>query len=115
FSSLFYDKANNPEAIFVEDYLVGGGKTHGFTIVNQPRFGAEEEEGGRINPSLQFVQSFELLDGTYAPLANEMGGDPIYYDNIGDIFQGRDARLAGTVILPGTTFKSKPVDIWAGV
>lgn len=115
FSSLFYDKANNPEAIFVEDYLVGGGKTHGFTIVNQPRFGAEEEEGGRINPSLQFVQSFELLDGTYAPLANEMGGDPVYYDNIGDIFQGRDARLAGTVILPGTTFKSKPVDIWAGV
>ena len=115
FEALFYDKANNPEAIFVEDYKVGGGKTHYFTGWNQPRFGAEEEEGGRINPSLQFVQSFELLDGTYAPLANEVGGDPVYYDNIGDIFQGRDARLAGTVILPGTTFKSKPVDIWAGI
>ena len=115
FEALFYDKANNPEAIFVEDYKVGGGKTHNYTIRNQPRFGAEEEEGGRINPSLQFVQSFELLDGTYAPLANEVGGNPVYYDNIGDIFQGRDARLAGTVILPGTTFKSKPVDIWAGI
>ena len=115
FEALFYDKNNNTEAIFVEDYKVGGGKTHGFTIVNQPRFGAEEEEGGRINPSLQFVQSFELLDGTYAPLANETGGNPVYYDNIDDIFQGRDARLAATVILPGTTFKSKPVDIWAGV
>ena len=115
FSSIFYDKANNPEAIFVEDYLVGGGKTHGYTIVNQPRFGAEEEEGGRINPSLQFVQSFELLDGTYAPLENEVGGTPVYFDNIGDIFQGRDARLAGTVILPGSTFKSTDVDIWAGV
>ena len=115
FEALFYDKANNPEAIFVEDYKVGGGKTHYFTGWNQPRFGAEEEEGGRINPSLQFVQSFELLDGTYAPLANEVGGNPVYYDNIGDIFQGRDARLAGTVILPGTTFKSKPVDIWAGI
>ena len=115
FSSIFYDKANNPEAIFVEDYLVGGGKTHYFTGANQPRFGAEEEEGGRINPSLQFVQSFELTDGTYAPLANEAGGNPVYYDNIGDIFEGRDARLAGTVILPGTAFKSQEVDIWAGV
>lgn len=115
FEALFYDKANNPEAIFVEDYQVGGGKVHYFTGWNQPRFGAEEEEGGRINPSLQFVQSFELLDGTYAPLATEAGGEPIYYDNIDDIFAGRDARLAGTVILPGSSFKSKPVDIWAGL
>lgn len=115
FSSIFYDKANNSEAIFVEDYLVGGGKTHYFTGANQPRFGAEEEEGGRINPSLQFVQSFELLDGTFSPLQNEVGGNPVYYDNIGDIFEGRDARLAGTVILPGSTFKSTDVDIWAGV
>lgn len=114
FASIFYDKANNPEAIFVEDYQVGGGKTHYFTGANQPRFGAEEEEGGRINPSLQFVQSFEQLDGTYAPLENELGGDPVYYDNIDDIFQGRDARLAGTVILPGSSFKSIDVDIWAG-
>ncbi|WP_339709137.1 RagB/SusD family nutrient uptake outer membrane protein [uncultured Kriegella sp.] len=115
FSSIFYDKANNPEAIFVDDYKVGGGKTHYFTGANQPRFGAEEEEGGRINPSLQFVQSFELLDGTYAPLPNEAGGEPIYYDNIDDIFQGRDARLAGTVILPGSKFKATDVDIWAGI
>ena len=92
FSSIFYDKANNPEAIFVEDFLVGGGKTHYFTGANQPRFGAEEEEGGRINPSLQFVQSFELLDGTYMPLPNETGGNPIYYDNVDDIFKGRDTR-----------------------
>lgn len=116
FEALFYDKANNPEAIFVEDYQVGGGKVHYFTGWNQPRFGAEEEEGGRINPSLQFVQSFEMLDGSYASLPHEDGsGNPVYYDNIDDIFQGRDARLAGTVILPGSAFKSKPVDIWAGI
>lgn len=113
FASLFYDKAN-PEAIFVEDYKVGGGKTHGFTIENQPRSTAEEQEGGNINPSLQFVQSFEKLDGTYAPLANEAGGNPVYYDEIDDIFDDRDARLAGTVILPGQKFKTTPVDIWAG-
>jgi hypothetical protein len=115
FASIFYDKANNPEAIFVEDYQLQSGKVHGFSIANQPRFGAEEEEGGRINPSLNLVQSFETLEGNYAPLPNEDGaGNPIYYDNIGAIFEGRDARLAGTVILPGSSFKAKPVDIWAG-
>ena len=116
FASIFYDKANNPEAIFVEDYLLQSNKLQGFTIANQPRYGAEEEEGGRINPSLQFVQSFETLDGQYEPLANEDGsGNPVFYDNPIDIFAGRDARLQGTVIVPGAFFKGRQVDIMAGV
>ncbi len=41
-------------------------------------------------------------------------GNPIYYDNIQDIFAGRDARLAGTVLLPGSIWKTGVVDIWAG-
>ena len=115
FASLFYDKSNNPEVIFVEDYKLQSGKTHGYTISNQPRYGAEEEEGGRINPSLNLVQEYETLDGQYKPLENVDGsGNLIYYDNIGDIFKGRDARLAATVILPGSSFKSRNVDIFAG-
>lgn len=115
FSSIFYDKANNPEAIFVEDFKLQSGKVHGFTIANQPRYGAEEEEGGRINPSLNLVQSFEKLDNTFAPLeTNTSSGDYNYYTNITDIFANRDARLAGTVMLPGTRFKGRTVDIWAG-
>ena len=115
FAALFYDKNANPEVIYMEEYLLKF-KTHGYTIVNQPRFGAEEEEGGAINPSLNLVQSFELLDNTFAPLPTvDADGNPIYYDNQLDIFANRDARLAGTVILPGSSFKSRPVDIWAGV
>lgn len=115
FASVFYDKGNNPESIFVEDFKLKSGKVHGFSISNQPRFGAEEEEGGRLNPSLNLVQSFELLNNTFAPLPVADGaGNPIYYTNQQDIFAGRDARLAGTVILPGTTFKGRAVDIWAG-
>lgn len=115
FASIFYDKSANPEAIFVEDYLLAN-KTHGFTISNQPRFGAEEEEGGRINPSLQFVQSFELTDGTYAPLpVNDASGNQIRYEARDSIFNGRDARLQGSVMVPGASFKGIENDIWAGV
>lgn len=115
FASIFYDKANNPEVIFAEDFKLQSGKVHYFTGWNQPRYGAEEEEGGRINPSLNFVEAFEKLDNTFAPIPTvNASGDPIYYNEQPDIFAGRDARLAGTVMLPGTTFKGRKVDIWAG-
>ncbi|WPP50776.1 RagB/SusD family nutrient uptake outer membrane protein [Catalinimonas niigatensis] len=115
FAAIFYDKNANPETIFIEEYLLKF-KVHYFTGANQPRYGAEEEEGGALNPSLNLVQEFELLDNTFAPLPTvDANGDPIYYENQLDIFANRDARLAGTVILPGSTFKSRPVDIWAGL
>lgn len=115
FAAIFYDKNANPETIFIEEYLLKF-KIHYFTGANQPRYGAEEEEGGALNPSLNLVQEFELLDNTFAPLPTvDENGNPIYYENQGDIFANRDARLGGTVILPGSTFKSRPVDIWAGL
>ncbi|MES2893260.1 MAG: RagB/SusD family nutrient uptake outer membrane protein [Bacteroidota bacterium] len=115
FSSIFIDKGNNPEAIFIEDFKLKSGKVHYFTGWNQPRYGAEEEEGGRINPSLNFVESFEKLDNSFAPIPITDGsGNPIYYSSQVDPFAGRDARLAGTVMLPGTSFKGRPVDIWNG-
>lgn len=115
FASIFYEEGNNPEAIWVEDFALQGGRPHGFTIENQPRYQAEEQQGGRINPTLNLVQEFEKLDNTFAPLpVNDANGNPIRYSNPTDLFAGRDARLWGTVILPGTQFKSKEVDIWAG-
>ena len=112
FASLFLDKSN-PETIFIDDYKVKG-RTHSFTTRNQPVYGAEEAEGGRINPSLNLVEAFEKLDNTYAPIATDISGNPVYYTNQTDPFAGRDARLAGTVILPGSSFKGRKVDIWAG-
>lgn len=119
FTQLFLDKDNtNTESILIEDYKVKTSKVHGFTTNDQP-FSSGEESGngdaGRLNPSLNFVESFEKLDNTYAPIPYRDGsGNPIYYANQTDIFAGRDARLAGTVILPGTSFKGQQVDIWAG-
>jgi hypothetical protein len=114
FANLFLDKAS-AETIFMEDFKTGG-KVHGFTVNDQPySFSDEGGDAGRLNPSLNLVEAFEKLDNTYAALATvDGGGNPIYYTNLQDIFAGRDARLAGTVLLPNGQFKGKTVDIWAG-
>ncbi len=115
YASTFLDKASNPESIFIEDFRLRSGKVHYFTGWNQPRYGAEEEEGGRLNPSLNLVHAFERTDNTFAPLPISDGaGNPIFYDHPTDLFAGRDARLAGTVITPGSTFRGRAVEIWAG-
>jgi len=117
FAAIFLDKSTvNAEAILIEDFKVNSGKVHGFTVNNQPSSISDEgDDAGRINPSLNLVESFEKLDNTYAPLATkDAGGNPMYYTNELDIFAGRDARLAGTVLLPNTTFKGEKLDIWAG-
>lgn len=114
FADVFLDK-NSPETIFFEDFKTGG-KTHGFTTNDQPySFSDEGGDAGRLNPSLNLAENFEKLDNTFAPFATTNGsGAPIIYDNIQDIFADRDARLAGTILLPGGKFKGQTVDIWAG-
>ncbi|RAI94773.1 RagB/SusD family nutrient uptake outer membrane protein [Algoriphagus yeomjeoni] len=115
YSNIFLNKNSNNEIIMAKDFLVQG-RTHGFTIENIPRSLREENtSGGKMNPSLNLIQSYELLDNTFAELpTKDASGDPIYYDDPMDIFEGRDPRLMGTVIVPGSTFRGKEVDIWAG-
>ncbi len=118
FAAVFLDKSSvNQESIFIEDFKVGG-RTQGFTVNDQP-YSISDENGssdaGRLNPSLNLVEAYEKLDNTYAPLATtDATGNPVYYTNQLDIFAGRDARLAGTVLLPNALYKGKRVDIWAG-
>jgi len=117
FASVFLDKTSvNQESIFIEDFKANGGKTHGFTTNDQPfSLSDEGDDAGRLNPSLNLVETFEKLDNTYAPLPTTDGsGNPIFYSNIQDIFAGRDARLEGTIMIPGSVFKSGVIDIWAG-
>jgi hypothetical protein len=113
FASLFLDKNNNSEVIFVEDYL-NKQKTHQYTVANQPVSLTEETFGGEINPSLNLVMEYEKLDNSLTPLEIGTGTDYVYYENPEDLFSGRDARLGGTVMYPGSTFKSAQVDIWGG-
>ena len=117
FAAIFLDKSSvNEESIFVEDFRAGAGKVHAYTTNDQP-FSISDEGGdaGRLNPSLNLVESFEKLDNTFAPLPTKDAlGNTVYYADQRDIFAGRDARLAGTVLIPNSLFKGKRVDIWAG-
>lgn len=122
FAAIFLDKSSvNQESIFITDYKALSGRTHGFTTNNQPfSITDEPDDAGRIDPSLNLVESFELLNNTFAPIPTVDGSNnPIYYTHPQDIFNGRDARLRGTVLVPFDTadayrFKGATVDIWSG-
>jgi len=110
-------KSGNKEAIFVKDFLTPQ-KRHWFSYDNIVRGIREDNLGSSsVTPSLNLVESYEYLDGTAGALKTRTAdnSDFIYYTNIGDIFANKDARLYGTVIYPGATFKGLPVGIQAGV
>ncbi|WP_367866594.1 RagB/SusD family nutrient uptake outer membrane protein [Pedobacter sp. WC2423] len=115
----FYDMLNKKtgsEVIFAKDFTTGL-KVHRFAYDNIIKSMTEDNESSStISPSLSLVESFDYLDGTKGTLRDKDGsGNYITYTGIGDIFAGKDARLYGTVIYPGTTFKGNPVKIQAGV
>ena len=118
----FYDaitkKSANREVIMAQDFLVSKDKRHGFTYDNIARNVIEDNlSSSSITPSLNLVEDYEYLDGTSGELKNRNAGntDYVYYSSPQDIFANKDARLYGTVIYPGTTFRGLPVQIQAGV
>lgn len=111
-------KMNNKEVILAMDFLTAKDKRHGFTYDNIARNVREDNLGSSaITPNLNLVEDYEYLDGTSGELRNRTadGSDYIYYDNLNGIFANKDARLYGTIIYPGTTFRGLEVQIQAGV
>lgn len=111
-------KAANPEVIMAQDFSIAKDKRHGFTYDNIARNVREDNlSSSNITPTLNLVEDFEYLDGAPGTLKNRTPDDSdyIYYDKPQDIFANKDARLYGTVVYPGTTFRGLPVEIQAGV
>lgn len=111
-------KTGNPELILIQDFLQSKGSKHFFSYDNIVRSLREDNLGSSaIAPSLNLVEKFEYLDGSPGTLKTRTADDSdyIYYDNVQDIFANKDARLYGTIIYPGTTFRNLPVNIQAGV
>ena len=115
----FYEMLNKKtgsEVIFAKDFAVGL-KTHRFTYDNIVKSLTEDNESSStISPSLSLVESFDYLDGRKGTLQDrDANGNYITYTGIDDIFKNKDARLYGTVVYPGSSFRNSGVSIQAGV
>lgn len=121
--------ADNPETIFVKDYD-GLNFTNAFTqraIARSLRTVANS--GSQVNPTLNMVEKYELT-ATHSsqPLKTSNGAETVeemdatrsglnyvIYDHIGDIFNGRDPRLLGSVLTPGSSFRNSALQLQAGL
>jgi len=117
------------EPIFIKGYtLVGNDHTaNNYEIWYNPnQLRQSWPHPGRMNPTLDFVDLYEdnsapgdtVLLPTSTDGEDYFGFEPtrnyIQYDTPYQIFEGRDARLWGTVILPGTIWKNTEIRIQAG-
>lgn len=111
-------KINNPEIILAKDFLTAKDKRHGFSYDNIARNIREDNlSSSNVTPVLNLVEDFEYLDGSSGEIKTRTADntDYVYYDNLSGPFANKDARLYGTVIYPGTSFKGQEVQIQAGV
>jgi hypothetical protein len=133
YSSLF-ENPNNAleEVIFIKGYSIPGtGRGHNYDIWYNPNQTANGwPHPGRMNPSLDLVDSYESYTnpGQSAPVATTLDGNVDDYNGFDkdksyirfdadapyEIFKDKDARLWGTVILPGTTWKGETIIIQGG-
>lgn len=72
---------------------------------------------GSLNPTLDYIDSFSMADGT--PFDASIWGDTIsggyYFDNGVNPFAGRDPRLSETCLVNGVnTIQDRPAELWIG-
>lgn len=129
YADLFQSEVNNPEiilcraydgAVFLNDYTSK-------TICAQLRAGLKT--GCELNPVLNLVNCYEELSShNIQPINPYTGTEQLeemkdetsslgykIYDNPEEIFAGRDPRLAGTVLFPGSSFRGVQLDFQAGL
>jgi len=129
YREMFEDPALAPEeVIFLKGFSIPGlGHAYDFWLQpNQTSNGAPHP--GRMNPSLDFVDCYESYNnpGQSSPIVTTVDGDVnnyngfdktrtyLRFNNPYEIFEGKDARLWGTVVLPGTVWKGKTIVIQGG-
>lgn len=119
------------EAIFIKGFASPGDITgHNYDIWYQP---AQTTGGwpfpGRLDPTLELMDTYEnyATPGQSAPIITTISGNDVNdyngfnpskqykrFDKPYGIFIGKDARLWGTAVLPGTQWKGQEIIIQAG-
>jgi hypothetical protein len=114
----FYEavcKKGSYEVIWARDYHYPGNATM-FTNNAIATSVRGDIDANIFTPTLNIVEAFEFndnRDGTL-PTRTADNQDYIYYDNPQDLFAGKDARLYGTIVYPGSDFNAIPMLYQAG-
>ncbi len=116
YTEMFINAVNNPEAIYIKEYKYPE-KTHNFDVWGLPyAYRSSGGYGSNFCPTLDFVETYENIDGTITPLiVNDGQGKPIEYTSPLKIFEGKDPRLAGTIIFPNALWRGNTVGVRKGV
>lgn len=114
YQKMFLEKDMHSEAIFTKAFS-SPDKAHCFDFYNAAQ-SFKVDYGCATNPTLEFVEYYENVDGTTEKLkVNDANGDPILYANPADIFIGKDPRLFGTIITPFSEWQNGYLEIRKGI
>lgn len=114
YSKIFLDKSSK-ENMFVKlhQYPNNGTSIDRDFIPWQIR--GPEGYSGRANPTLDFIELFDDIEGNPFKLNTGTDENPILYDDRMDIFEKAEPRLKGVVIFPGDEFKGTVIDVRKGI
>lgn len=107
-------KTDNPEIMWAKDFKFPG-HTQRWSVDNCPAVLSLSSSANNTTPLLNLVEAFEYLDNRDGHLnISDSKGNPIFYDNPGDIFANKDPRLKGTVLCNGDEFNGTKIIYQAG-
>lgn len=113
FQNIFLTE-NNPEVIFNKVYRVPE-VGHSYDFFNAPQ-SFKVDYGNAINPTLDFVEEFEYIDGSSGELKlNDASGNPIAYSDPYDLFKDKDPRLLASIMVPFSSWQGGTLEIRRGV
>jgi len=111
--NIFLDPASGENILIRSFYAGDPERNHSFDATFSPNSDMNLMSSGglsRAYPTLEFVQNFNSFD-----FVTNADGTPRRYDNQGDITQGLEPRLRGTVYFPGDVLRGEKYDVQAGV
>nr|WP_320057276.1 RagB/SusD family nutrient uptake outer membrane protein [uncultured Bacteroides sp.] len=118
FYNAICEKNGNTEVIWARDYVYPG-QTHGFTKSCLPRNMNQDVESSLLSVLLNLVEAYEPIETSTPgmPAKFETGTlqSPVFFNKATDPFTGRDPRLGGTVLYPGSFFNGQEAVLQGGL
>jgi hypothetical protein len=114
YSNIFLDQSS-PENMFVKYYKYPDYAHHYELFMIPWQIRGAQNYSGRGNPTVDFIERFDDIDGN--PFVLETGTDdnPIFYADRMELFAKAEPRLKGIVIFPGDEYKGVIIDVRKGI